>query len=146
MHGMASDRHVMVRHGRIAAHRARRGAARRHPSEFRRKDYGTAGEQNPTPPDRETGCRFGKSALFLIRFHGAHPELGGSDFQLLQENSLCCKIQVDSFMPICIYCATTTGQDNHIQDTARYSVRRPLGKTFFFYNSCCRWRSVFLFI
>ena len=80
MHGMASDRHVMVRHGRIAAHRARRGAARRHPSEFRRKDYGPAGEQNPTPPDRETECRFGKSAIFPTILTGSHPQWRGSDF------------------------------------------------------------------
>ena len=140
MHGMASDRHVMVRHGRIAAHRARRGAARRHPSEFRRKDYGTAGEENPTPPDRETGCRFGnKERNFFDQIschHGAHPELGGSDFLLLQGNSLCCEIQGGGhFIQICIYCGTRTGQGNHIQYTVRYPVRRPLGKTFFFYNS-----------
>ena len=80
MHGMASDRHVMAWHGRIAAHRGRRGAARRHPSEFRRKDYGPAVEKNPTPPDRETEGRFGKSAIFPSRLTGSRPQWRRSDF------------------------------------------------------------------
>ena len=102
MHGMASDRHVMAWHGRIAAHRARHGAARRHPSEFDRKDYGPTGEQNPTPPDRATDCRFGKSSNFPSRLTGSHLQLGGSDFLRLQGHSLCCEMQVDIYIQICI--------------------------------------------
>eukprot|EP01052_Picozoa_sp_SAG31_P001516 SAG31_NODE_51_length_30464_cov_16.835628_3_plen_80_part_00 len=44
----------MVGSPRVAAHRARRGAARRHLSEFRSKDYCSAGEKSPTPPTRES--------------------------------------------------------------------------------------------
>ena len=134
MHGMASDRHVMVRHGRIAAHRPRRGAARRHHSEFPWNDYGPAGEKNPTPPSRKSVHGFRKKKKFSIRKSSGHLQLGGSDFFPLQGHSLCCEIQGGHYIPICIYCGTRTGQDNHIQYTVRYPVRRPLGITFFFYN------------
>ena len=93
MHGMALDRHVMAWHGRIAAHRARRGAARRHPSEFPWNDYGPAGEKNPTPPNRKSVLGFREKKKFSIRKSGGHFQLGGSDFLHMQGHSLCCEIQ-----------------------------------------------------
>ena len=106
MHGMASDRHVMVRHGRIAAHRARRCAARRHPPEFGWNDYGPAGEKNPTPPNRKSVHGFRKKKKFLIKKSGGHLQLGGSDFLHLQGHSLCCEIQESILYQFCIYCGT----------------------------------------
>ena len=105
-----------------------------------------AGEQNPTPPRSRNGMQIRKERNFSNHIDGVSSPVEGVGFFLLQGHSLCCEMQVDICIPIFIYCATRTGQGNHIQDTVRYPVRRPLGKTFFFYNSCCRWRSVFLFI
>ena len=56
---MAWHRIDMSWHGMVVidAHRARRGAARRHPTAFRSKDYAPAGEiilKFPNPPTRES--------------------------------------------------------------------------------------------
>ena len=81
MHGMASDRHVMVGmvgSPRVDAHRARRGAARRRPSEFRSKDYCSAGEKSPTHPTRESADVVLEGIEFHLVLHGPIGELVGS--------------------------------------------------------------------
>ena len=81
MHGMASDRHVMVgmvASPRIDAQRARRGAARRRPSGFRSKGYAPVGEKNRTPPTRESADVVLEGIEFHLVLHGPIGELGGS--------------------------------------------------------------------
>ena len=135
MHGMASDRHVMVGmvgSPRVDAHRARRGAARRHLSEFRSKDYCSAGEKKPTTPNRESAHESRISINFPSRHMGSRLQLGGSDFFHMQGNSLCCEIQTGRFIPICIVCDTRTDQGNHIHRKYAFWFGRQSANVLFF--------------
>eukprot|EP01052_Picozoa_sp_SAG31_P078921 SAG31_NODE_38481_length_295_cov_59.744898_1_plen_92_part_10 len=68
----------MVGSPRVDAHRARRGAARRHLSEFPSKDYCSAGEKSPTPPTRESGHVVVIPFSIQLQLHGPIGELMGS--------------------------------------------------------------------
>ena len=82
MHGMGMSWSWHGWHGPIDAHRiaARRARSRR--SEFRRKDYGSAGEKignRKKPPNRKSGLVVPNHFRFLSEPPGPIFELGGSD-------------------------------------------------------------------
>ena len=82
MHGMGMSWSWHAWHGRIDAHRIAARRARPRLSEFRRKDYGSAGEKignRKKTPTRKSADVVPRGNEFLGVLHGPIPELGGSD-------------------------------------------------------------------